>query len=302
MKAKVFISSTYSDLIPYRERVWDTMKNQGVKLLGMEKFGARKSAPLETCLEEVEKCDIYVGIIAYRYGSIHEDTDKSFTQLEYERAVALDKEILIYFLDDEVQFPIKYVDLGEVSIKLEKFKKHLLKYHTIDKFKDPEELSLKLNSKLGELISNFPGKFVRPKRLKAKINRFKVSDKNCIAYVGYHNSSPVEIFAGIEDEELFPVPKSIKKGDIIQVNEKNGKVRYDFFYIDKYGYLNTLGGLSHVFEKKKRDFCKMITSLLKDGIELNTVLKMIDKMDEFDIFEDNNTSEWKQGIKNSLKI
>jgi hypothetical protein len=47
-----FISSTYKDLKDYRREVWDALKKFDVAVRGMEEFGARTAAPLETCLAE----------------------------------------------------------------------------------------------------------------------------------------------------------------------------------------------------------------------------------------------------------
>ena len=72
------------------------MGSYAVVIRGMERFGARKETPLQTCLAEVEQCDIFIGIIACKAGSIDKLTGKSFVQREYEKAFELDKEILIY--------------------------------------------------------------------------------------------------------------------------------------------------------------------------------------------------------------
>ena len=101
MKKTVFISSTYQDLAEHRRAVWQALEEFDVSVRGMEQFGARPGAPLETCLAEVEQSDVYVGIIAFRIGSIHPESAKSFTQLEYERASSLNKAILIYLVDEE---------------------------------------------------------------------------------------------------------------------------------------------------------------------------------------------------------
>jgi hypothetical protein len=107
MPAKTaFISSTYRDLAEHRREVWDALKHFDVSVRGMEEFGARTTGPLETCLAEVEQSDVYVGIIAYRFGSIDPETKKPFTVLEYEKALEQQKEILIYIADDEsTSFP-----------------------------------------------------------------------------------------------------------------------------------------------------------------------------------------------------
>jgi hypothetical protein len=51
---------------------------------------------LETCFAEVEQSDVYVGIVAYRLGSLDPATKKPFTVLEYERAVEQTKETTRY--------------------------------------------------------------------------------------------------------------------------------------------------------------------------------------------------------------
>jgi hypothetical protein len=101
MRKTVFISSTFIDLNEERKKVWDCLEKFDVAVKGMEQFGARKSTPLETCLTEVEQSDIYVGIIGMRYGSEDPSTKKSYSQLEYEKAIEQNKEILIYIIDEE---------------------------------------------------------------------------------------------------------------------------------------------------------------------------------------------------------
>ena len=101
MKKTVFISSTYEDLSDHRRAVWQLLEDFDAAVRGMEQFGARPDRPLLTCLAEVEQSDVFIGIIAFRAGSIDSDTEKSFTQLEYEHALKLGKEILIYMADED---------------------------------------------------------------------------------------------------------------------------------------------------------------------------------------------------------
>jgi Domain of unknown function (DUF4062) len=143
----VFISSTYKDLRDYRRQVWDALKQFDVTVRGMEQFGARTAAPLDTCLAEVEQCDVYVGIIAYRLGSIDPETRKPFTVLEYEKAVEQKKEILVYIADDEAaSFPQSVVDEDTRTRKrLMAFKRTLRERHTVDTFSTPDDLVDKLS-------------------------------------------------------------------------------------------------------------------------------------------------------------
>jgi len=143
----VFISSTYKDLKDHRREVWDTLKQFNVTVRGMEEFGARTAGALETCLAEVEQSDVYVGIIAYRLGSIDPESRKPFTVLEYEKAVELRKEILIDIADDDTaSFPRSLMDEDSRTRKrLDAFKEKLRERHTVGSFSTPQDLAEKLS-------------------------------------------------------------------------------------------------------------------------------------------------------------
>jgi hypothetical protein len=107
----------------------------------MEEFGARTE-----CLAEVEQSDVYVGIVAFRIGSIDSQSGKSYTQIEYERAKELGKEILVYLADEHVA-RVRYADIDTDLLhreKLKAFKATLLERHTVNTFSTPEDLADKL--------------------------------------------------------------------------------------------------------------------------------------------------------------
>lgn len=137
----------------------------------------------------------------------------------------------------------------------------------------------------------------RPDIVKAKLIRFKNGSENWIAFVGLIDGRPYEIFTGINNMENFPVPTSIVEGDIAKVNDNLGK-RYDFRYTDKYGYTNCLGGLSRIFNQEYWNYAKLISALLRGGIELDKVVKIIDGMH----FESDTLNTWKNGVKRAIKM
>ena len=51
----------------------------------------------------VDEADVYVGVFAYRYGYVPEGHDISITEMEYNRAVELDKPRLIFFMDANIR-------------------------------------------------------------------------------------------------------------------------------------------------------------------------------------------------------
>ncbi len=154
MNRTVFISSTYDDLKQYRRAIWDLLENFEVNVRGMEQFGARKEAPLATCLTEVEQADIYLGVIAFRPGSVDAQSGKSFTQVEYERAYELEKEIRIYLVDEQnALFAVGHIDRDEKRNKLEAFKRLLRERHTIESFTAVDDLKEKLDRDLKRVLT-----------------------------------------------------------------------------------------------------------------------------------------------------
>ncbi len=160
-------------------------------------------------------------------------------------------------------------------------------------------------SRSGVLVSNKKEKKAeeqqvstkRPKSLKAEIIRFNNNDEKWIAFVGIKDERPYEIFTGIADEEMFPIPKSINGGKIIKVKDHEGMSRYDFQYIDKYGYENTLGGLSHMFQKEFWNYAKLISGVLRHGMPIPDVVHLVQSLR----LDSETINTWKNGVERALK-
>lgn len=154
MNRSVFISSTYEDLKEYRRKAWEVLRTYAADIRGMEEFGARKEAALETCLAEVDLSDVFVGILGFRLGSVDESSGKSFTQREYERACELGKELLIYLMDERAAvIPAQFVDRDERHHKLEDFKRLLRSRHTVATFGSEEDFAERLQKDLSRILT-----------------------------------------------------------------------------------------------------------------------------------------------------
>ena len=77
---KVFISSTYKDLVNHRALVSEAVERLGEQGVRMEVFGARTGEPTKACVKEVEECDLFVGIYAYRYGYVPKGSEFSINK------------------------------------------------------------------------------------------------------------------------------------------------------------------------------------------------------------------------------
>lgn len=121
---RVFISSTYTDMIPYREAIQTALNRADCLSYGMERFGAQAIPPLDACYKELEASQIYICVLGMRYGTIDNETGKSYTQLEYEKARELGKPTLVFLIDEgKVKFNLSEIDMGEQGEKLASFKK-----------------------------------------------------------------------------------------------------------------------------------------------------------------------------------
>ena len=141
----IFVGSTYQDLKEYRAKVKDTLTRMETFVHGMEQFGARDESPITTCLNEVRKCKIYVGIFAMRYGSIPDGYDKSMTELEYDEAQRLGLPSFVFIMDEQngVVNPAS-IDF-ENQGKLQAFKQKLKK-KTVEFFTTPDDLANKVGT------------------------------------------------------------------------------------------------------------------------------------------------------------
>ncbi len=140
-------------------------------------------------------------------------------------------------------------------------------------------------------------RFKRPKLLDAEIIRFNNNEEKWIAFIGLKDNKPYEIFTGIVDDEMFPIPKSITHGQIIKTKDENGVSRYDFQYVDKYGYKNTLGGLSHMFNKEFWNYAKLISSVLRHGMPIPDVVNLISSLR----LDSDTINTWKNGVERALR-
>ena len=137
----------------------------------------------------------------------------------------------------------------------------------------------------------------RPVELEADIVRFKNGDEDWLAFVGIHNGRPYEIFTGKIEEDAMYIPKRVKKGIIKKVKEADGTKRYDFQYQDKYGYTNTVGGISRLFNEEFWNYAKLISGVLRNDMPIIDVVTLIESLH----LDSETINTWKNGVARALK-
>jgi ribonucleoside-diphosphate reductase alpha chain len=137
----------------------------------------------------------------------------------------------------------------------------------------------------------------RPKILDCDVIRFNINEEKWVAFVGLKDNRPYEIFTGLADEEIFPIPKSIQKGQIVKIKNDDGKTRYDFQYTDKYGYKKTIGGLSHMFKPEFWNYAKLISGVLRHEMPIANVVTLVQSLK----LDSESINNWKNGVERALK-
>ncbi len=148
---RIYLSSTYEDLEEYRRTVYTALRKAGHEVFAMEEYVACDERPLDKCLNDVAKTDLYVGLFAFRYGYVppagHENKDSlSITELEY-RSAANNPSIrcITYVLDESVPWPNIYKDSwtgkNETGQSIERLREYLCTETLTPSFTSPHQLA-----------------------------------------------------------------------------------------------------------------------------------------------------------------
>ena len=137
----------------------------------------------------------------------------------------------------------------------------------------------------------------RPKSIPADIVRFKNGSEDWIAFVGLQDGRPYEVFTGKIEEDAMYIPRKITKGYIIKVREEDGTKRYDFQYKDRYGYTNTIGGISRLFNEEFWNYAKLISGVLRHGMPIEKTVSLIESLH----LDSESINTWKTGVCRAIK-
>ena len=153
--SRIYLSSTLEELKEYREAVRQTLRRLNHEVIGVEEFAAGESAPLKKMLEEVARADVYVGILARRYGFVPSSPDNpgqlSITELEYRHATRNGIPCLIFQLNENFPWSPQFIDRGEEAKKLSVLQAELRETQIVGIFSDPEDLATQVAASIGSI-------------------------------------------------------------------------------------------------------------------------------------------------------
>lgn len=151
---KVFLSSTYIDLIEHRKAAHDALEQLGLHVIWMEAFGARPEESTKACLDEVAESDLFVGIYAHRYGYIPDGKDVSITEQEFDHAQESEKPIFGFIVDDDYIWHQKHWE-HDKKAKLDAFLSKVKK-QPVEFFTTSDNLAQNIASSVGHYLSEHP--------------------------------------------------------------------------------------------------------------------------------------------------
>ena len=131
-RRRVFISHT-SEFTKFPEKnsfiaaAVAAVNRAGCVPCDMGYFTARDEKPAEYCKERVRECDVYVGVIGFRYGSpVRDRPEVSYTELEFEAACETPAvERLVFVLDQVAQVPVGLFSDNQYGDRQVKFRKRI---------------------------------------------------------------------------------------------------------------------------------------------------------------------------------
>ncbi|MCG3155646.1 MAG: Hercynine oxygenase [bacterium] len=150
---RIFVSSTYIDLVEYRQAAEQAINDLRQKFEGMEYLGARDAEPATAALQLVEQCDLLIGIYAWRYGKIPKESERSITEQEYRHAQSLGKPRLCYVVNEDFAWKPKFIEQGEAAEKLQRLKRDIENERVRDTFTDPRSLQYNMMRDLSNWLA-----------------------------------------------------------------------------------------------------------------------------------------------------
>jgi tetratricopeptide (TPR) repeat protein len=153
------VSSTSVDLQEHRKAALDACLRQGFFPVMMEHLPASDDDAIAASLRMVEEANVYVGILAHRYGTVPRGHDISITEMEYIHAGKCGIPRLIFAMHKDHPIRIEDVEMGEGAEKLKAFKERAKADKVLLFFKSVDELRGEVIDTLSRLRDPNPSPF-----------------------------------------------------------------------------------------------------------------------------------------------
>lgn len=138
---KAFLSSTTKDLWEHREVAAQAINGlDDYKCIRMEEFGARDAMSDTYCRDKVRECDVFVGLLGPTYGSKVRGSNRSYTEQEYDAAVATNRPRLMFLTPKDFLMGADVVETDKDREDQRKFRERVSSERLYDTFRSPAEV------------------------------------------------------------------------------------------------------------------------------------------------------------------
>lgn len=155
-KYQIFVSSTYTDLIEERQSAVEAILKAGHIPAGMELFTSSNKSQWEIIKRWIDESDIYMLILGGRYGSIEPESGKSYTHLEYEYALQINKPLFAIVMKDEAMAELKAKDTERDNPEKLKSFRGIVMDRMCAFFADEKDIKLAIHESLNDIIRENP--------------------------------------------------------------------------------------------------------------------------------------------------
>jgi hypothetical protein len=268
---QVFVSSTYEDLKEERLEALTALLTAKCFVAGMEYFTAIDKDQFEYIKKIIDDCDFYLLILGGKYGSIPDGEEKSYTEKEFDYALAQGKKIIALLHKDPKSLPMNKCECTPDKIeKYERFRDKIKTGRLVDFWMDISELKAKIIAAIYQAKDSFPDLvgWVRGNtpssedmlellqkniKLEGELNALKNNIQQSDKIICLQELARIIPYScGIKNVDIPPVGNSIIFSDI-------------FIYMSKFFFneINTFGALGEL-EKYLASLCNV-----NEGINTN---------------------------------
>ena len=154
---QVFVSSTYLDLREERHAIIMALLQLNAIPAGMELFPAADEDAWTLIKSVIDDCDYYLLVVGGKYGSVDPVEDISYTEREYDYAVAQRKPVMAFLHGDPDAIPVGRAEKSEeAQKKLAAFRTKVERRKHVKYWTSPEDLAGKVALSFALFTKSYP--------------------------------------------------------------------------------------------------------------------------------------------------
>ncbi|WP_445152217.1 DUF4062 domain-containing protein [Baekduia sp. Peel2402] len=186
----VFLSSEMRDLGPLRARVADALRDAGFSVVVFEDLGGRDEDAERAYLDGVARSDIYIGILADRYGTML-SSGRSPTHEEYLEARRRGKRISFWLAQNASSRQGNAMD----------FVQEIQTFHTTGQFSDADDLIRRLLQRLSEIAADDEAPWIKVGDACIRAGAIRDEGKLIVVEAEVRDASVARYLEGLRSDE-----------------------------------------------------------------------------------------------------